>query len=242
MGGRTVASGVVRVNAAQPSVAQPSAALPPAALPCPSWVLATGTAVHVAKDRSWFCVDYRPISSALTSDAPVIGMGTMHLPVKQTPGARNRGHGTLTLRDVLHVPSALCNIVGTPVFQDYNVSLGSGPGSDGSISLFDGTPVAYITPGRRLPEVRLSGPPIGPRVGPSPFKPDAIYWIKAAWSETEREKWLDVDAALASGDAPQTPAHPSDEEERWLKRHVDGGFEVICDVSCSATTTTRTAK
>ena len=151
----------------------------------------------------------------------------MHLPVKKIPGARHRGHGTLTLRNVLHVPFALCNIVGTPVFQDYKVSLEPGPVSDGSISLSDGTPVGYFVPGGQFCEARLSGPPVGPCVGSSQFKPDARYWINAGWSETEREKWLRAPAASAPGDAPQTPAHPSEEEKRWLKRHFDGEFNFL---------------
>ncbi|OAR01014.1 hypothetical protein LLEC1_02167 [Akanthomyces lecanii] len=192
------------------------------------WPLTYMTKPSVAKDRSWFDADYKPISSVLTSDAPVIGIGTVHLPVKQTPAARHRGHGTLTLRNVLHVPSALCNIIGTPLFHDYKVTLAPIPGSDGTISLSDGTPVGYFAPGRRLTEVRLSGPPIGPRVGPSPFKPDVHYWINAEWSETEREKWLRAGTASTSGDAPQTPAQPTEEEEeRWLHRHIDGGRRTL---------------
>lgn len=183
----------------------------------------------IAKDRSWFGADYKPISSALTSGATVIGLGTVNLPVKTTPEARHREHGTMTLRDVLHVPSALCNIIGTPLFQDYKVRLETGPGSNGSISRSDGAPVAHFTPRCGLCEVRLSGPPVGPRVGPSPFKPGIKYMINTGWPETEREKWLRAPAASVSGDAPQKSFYPYEEEEEWLQRRFGIRHKILME-------------
>ncbi|OAA77406.1 hypothetical protein LEL_04229 [Akanthomyces lecanii RCEF 1005] len=50
-------------------------------LPCPSWVFPPSSNTHVASDRSWFCDDYRPISSSIFG-SPVICIGTVLLPVK----------------------------------------------------------------------------------------------------------------------------------------------------------------
>lgn len=193
------------------------------------------TSSSVAKDLSWFGADYRPISSALTSHmasdsggAVVIGIGTVNLCVKTKPDAKHRGHSTLTLRNVLHVPSAVCNIVGAPVLANYQVHLAPSPEAEGKISLPDGSPVGYFAPGRTLYELRLSGSPVGPRVGRSPLRPHVAYVGNAHWPGTEREKWV---RASASDDPAQTTRRPpwprSEEEKKWLKRRFDGEFHFL---------------
>lgn len=82
----------------------------------------------MARDRSWFGEDYRPISSRVgciyvdDGGSPVIGIGTVELPTKSHPNKRgSAAHSTLRLENVLHVPSAVCNVVGGPIFDDHDV-------------------------------------------------------------------------------------------------------------------------
>ncbi|PMB67934.1 hypothetical protein BM221_006109 [Beauveria bassiana] len=164
-------------------------------LPCPAWVFSYGSNTHIAKDRYWFGIDYRPITSTVTdgpggSTVAVIGIGTVNLPLKTKPDDRHPGNSIMTLRNVLHAPDSLCNMIGAPAIHYYEFSLRAGPGFRGTISLGDGTPVGFFAPHAVFFEVQLSDPPIGPIVGPSPFTPGVFYWINATWSTEEREKWM----------------------------------------------------
>ncbi len=63
-----------------------------------------------ARDRAWFST-YTPFLTFVThyiksSPQPALGIGDIHLPVKMFPKRSSRGaHGTLHLRNVLHVPT-----------------------------------------------------------------------------------------------------------------------------------------
>ncbi|VUC29824.1 unnamed protein product [Clonostachys rosea] len=146
-------------------------------LPCPSWILSTGTNIHVAKDRSWFADDYTPVQSFVQSHVggrlPVIGIGTVNLPTKVAANKTGpTSHGTMRLENVLHAPSALCNIVGTPVFDSYHAELSL------SRRVFKdpatGRQVAFCKPDTPLYEIRLSDPPIGPK----------LRWIKGDYGSS----------------------------------------------------------
>ncbi|KAJ5584608.1 uncharacterized protein N7459_004408 [Penicillium hispanicum] len=191
-------------------------------LPCPSWVFSNNSDVHVAKDRSWFGDDYTPFASSFHDISgnmiEVVGVGSVTLPTKTSP--RQTGpssHGILRLKQVLHAPGALCNLIGGPITDDHGVVTFVSDGSSGFITKGpEGHPVAYFKPQGGnvvLLEVSLSEPPIGPRVGPSPFHPSGLYMIHAFWPETERRKF----AAR-----PLTPA-----EKAWRKRHFGSEFKFL---------------
>ncbi|KAI1484746.1 hypothetical protein F5X96DRAFT_663086 [Biscogniauxia mediterranea] len=172
-----------------------------ASLPCPAWVWCSGCNVHLAKDRSWFGDDYTPFESFVLhmdgSKVKVIGIGTVNLPTEISP---NHSHGTLRLKNVLHTPSTICNIIGCPILNDYGI-VTRGIGIVETITnLSDSRPVAYFKPDEteevRLFEVRLSGPPVGPKVGPSPFDPSAVYCIHVLWPDSERERFAALQASL----------------------------------------------
>ncbi|KAF1730989.1 hypothetical protein CRV24_009061 [Beauveria bassiana] len=235
-------------------------------LPCPAWVFSPESNAHRAKDRSWFGDDYQTISSALSlqrrsSDSlqlEVIGIGTVELPVKRRPDARGaQSHGVLRLRNVLHVPSGLCNVVGGKALlaADYLVRRGPGGGGIREISdKNDGAVVAYLhQPNARLGgrhlQVRLSGPPIGPRLGPSPFVKGESYSFSARWHDDAREQVMRTLAKLKPvvanpkpamvkskpGAVAKTPAQSpaatgtavaanpplafTEEEREWMRRH-----------------------
>jgi hypothetical protein len=216
---------------------------------CPDWVLATGSNVHVTRDRAWFST-YTPFPTFAThymsNRLQAHGIGDVHLPVKLFPKRSGPGaHGTLHLRNVLYVPTAVCNIVGNSDTGDYsNMVLNIGEdGQDAKITTQDGRRLGYFVL-RSLWVLKLSGPPIGPVVGPSIFKPGTHYIINATWPDSERQRWaaaqadgLDLDhrtsqeeSAGGKGNhkAEAAPAPPYTEEEKgWLKRQWGGEFKFL---------------
>lgn len=203
-------------------------------LPCPTWVFSNGSNVHVAKDRSWFGDDYVPLDSAFNSTigppTKVIGIGTVDLPTKTSP-TRNgpRSHGTLRLKNVLHAPGIVCNIIGSPVLNEHNVSLSCSRNSSGSISqLSDGRLIAYFKPmtqAVRFFEVRLSGPPVGPKVGPSPLDPSTNYVLRAEWPDSERKKHVTMQVLFQDKDRADGPLTAT--EHAWVKKHYGNEFKLL---------------
>ncbi|PGH11774.1 hypothetical protein AJ79_04675 [Helicocarpus griseus UAMH5409] len=203
-------------------------------LRCPDWVLSNNSNVHVAKDRVWF-VQYTPFKSELygfhgpsNKPLPVVGIGTVEIITKRSPGRGGQASNyTMRLTNVLHAPSSLCNILGSPIFDQYKIQLGGErrPSSRGSIRDQEDRRVAYFDGGSPLFQLKLRGPPVGPPVGPHVIKHGQHYLIKAIWPNSEREKWH----------AHQTKAtnavHESDEytaEERtWLKKHFRNEFHFL---------------
>ncbi|RMZ90157.1 hypothetical protein DV736_g2624, partial [Chaetothyriales sp. CBS 134916] len=168
-------------------------------LPCPNWVFSNTSNVHVCKDRSWF-TEYTPFESSVGSiyfDAqkiPVAGVGVVVLPVKRRPNRTGSdAHGQLLLHSILHCPSILCNIIGkTPQFQaNYVIDFrwGQTGKSKGTIQDHHGRFVAYFAPNKRLFQVQLSGPPVGPAVGPSVLEGDEPLLLNVKWSEGEQARW-----------------------------------------------------
>ena len=142
-----------------------------------------------------------PFKSVLKDGLRVEGIGTVELPTKRTPSSSGpNGHTTLRLTNVLHVPGAVCNILGSPVAYEYNLSTNFQIPSKGSIRNQDGQSLAYfrsVSPSGLL-AVRLSGPPIGPEVGPSPLS-GGSYYINASWSKAEQQKWTAHRARTVAG-------------------------------------------
>jgi len=106
----------------------------------------------VAKDRAWFR-DYTPYESVVgdlygmvKESLGVEGIGTVELLTKRSPNRSGRdSYGILCLTNVLHVPSALCNIIGGLILEDYKVTAGpAGKASLGSIKDRKGRSVAYF--------------------------------------------------------------------------------------------------
>jgi hypothetical protein len=175
-----------------------------------------------------------------------VGIGDVELPVKvhlrNRPG-RNM-HGTLRLRNVLHVPTARCNIVGGPSTGDYEtlqLGMPQDNGMDGELRNSEGRRIAYLHCPHNLFLIKLSGPPVGPVLGESPLKPDGIYMIHALWPASERARWA---AAQTARNAPgpiggtstqigDSSAPYTTEEKRWLKKHWDGEFKFLASYGLS---------
>jgi hypothetical protein len=150
------------------------------------------------------------------SELKVIGIGTVTLPTKVSPNKTGpRSHGTLRLRNVLQ-----------PILEGYNIIT---RGIEGNITnLSDGRSVAYFK--RQIEaashfEVRLSGPPIGPKVGPSPFNPSEVYYIRASWPDGERERFAALQASGQATAGVNRALTPS--EKAWLKEHFQTEFQFL---------------
>ncbi|KAK6511667.1 hypothetical protein TWF481_000576 [Arthrobotrys musiformis] len=71
------------------------------------WIWSTQSNVHVSNHQSWFKT-YTPFESRTEEGVEIMGAGTVELPVET-----NKGVGILTLRNVVHIPSAKCNTLMT---------------------------------------------------------------------------------------------------------------------------------
>ncbi|KAL2024417.1 hypothetical protein VTK56DRAFT_8228 [Thermocarpiscus australiensis] len=129
-----------------------------------------------------------------------IGIGVVEIPVKLRPKRSGPdAHGKLRLHNVLHIPTSVCNIVGGPSTGDYHdVSLAPMTGgSAGKLTDQSGRRLAcFIFNECRLWALRLSGPPVGPVVGPSRMDPSACYMIHALWPDSDRRRWAAAQPAL----------------------------------------------
>ncbi|RBR11205.1 uncharacterized protein FIESC28_09089 [Fusarium coffeatum] len=202
-------------------------------LPCPSWIWSNNSNVHAAKDRTWFGADYTPFDSMVGSMAgetrtPVVGIGTVELPVKRSPSATGpRSHGILRLRNVLHISTLICNIIGSPILDEYTVHTGfDDKDTKGTIKDKHSRSAAYFDPRIKPFQVRLSGPPIGPRVGPAPFEVSKLYVINVLWADSEREKWEDHRASEALQQAEEVGPLTT-EEKQFLKDHWGNEFKFL---------------
>ncbi|KAM0551755.1 hypothetical protein ACHAPJ_008323 [Fusarium lateritium] len=210
--------------------------------------------IRVATDRSWFEDDYMSFSSVIYhgADEPWVmdviddkvqapgmsmdkegftftfGIGTVRLKTKRSHNkGGTKSQGEIVLKNVLHAPHYICNVIGGNIAEDgYVVTLDPNPEKPnaGIIRDKDGAQMAHLKrltrPNRQI-EVRLSGPPHGPEVGESPFHPEVAYEIKAKWQPYERERLETYiatrDPGVEIGEKPFT-----EEEKEWFKwRRMD---------------------
>jgi hypothetical protein len=157
----------------------------------------------------------------------VVGVGTVHIPVELFPNRPSdpEANGTLRLRNVLHAPTAPCNIVGSHRTCDYariqigGLEDGDGDGAQGAAILdCDGRRIGYFEAGDRIKLwfLRPSPPPIGPVVG-SPLlhgSPDTIHMIHASWLVTQRRRWA---TALALSCPSEDPANSTSNKQEALE-------------------------
>ncbi|KAK3291703.1 uncharacterized protein B0H64DRAFT_445735 [Chaetomium fimeti] len=225
----------------------------PSATPelCPDWVLASGSNVHVARDRAWFST-YTPFPTSTTSyivsnPMGALGVGDVRLPVKLFPKRSGpSAHGTLHLRNVLHAPNYICNVIGSPDTGDYSQIVLGGLGDNGkdaAITAENGRRLGYFVKGRRW-VLLLSGPPVGPVVGPSKLDPDGYYMINAQWPASERQRWALAQGSQSGlghntnhgvsdsgeGNDESEAAQPelyTEAEKSWLKREWGGEFKFL---------------
>ena len=96
------------------------------------------------------------------------------------------------MRNLLHIPTAVCNIVGGPSTRDYDSLIFDHDGDDFSAKLSDseGRRLGHFVDHRGLLVLRLSGYPVGRAVGATCLEPDKKYAVHALWPDAERCRWL----------------------------------------------------
>lgn len=172
----------------------------------------------------------------------VVGIGVVHLSLKRSPKRSGpKSHAKLRLQNVLHVPTSVCNILGGLASDCPSVTPGTtGDRLWGNLTDASDRQIAYLIchEPRGFPLLKLSGPPVGPVVGPSRFNkdPDFVYWIRATWSASEQEKWAAYRqnmrdpryAAKSCSESTVTTSEPyTADEKSWLRKHWGGEFQFL---------------
>ncbi|KAK4635405.1 hypothetical protein CLAFUW4_00001 [Fulvia fulva] len=157
------------------------------------WIWSFDSNVHVANNREWFTT-FTPFESKISSTHNdlthlVEGVGDVELEVRKIVGDTKRATGPknskIVLRDVLLVPSFVCNVMGNPVREDYDVSIGAerwlcdnktGKG----LGMLDKNPLG-------MTKVLLKGQAKGTTGLPK----DMDYKLNTVWAEEEKKKWME---------------------------------------------------
>ena len=134
------------------------------------WVFSNNSNVHVATHRDWFTT-FTDFKSNTETGGAVLGIGDVELDVKTHLKRKgSQAKRKIILREVLFIPTAACNILGNPVFKEYNaVYPGHNAGlrdkvTGGCAGLFDTDAV--------LPKLWL----VGHQKGKSSLDPDGFVF------------------------------------------------------------------
>ncbi|KAL8741426.1 MAG: hypothetical protein Q9184_008387, partial [Pyrenodesmia sp. 2 TL-2023] len=132
--------------------------------------------------------------------------------------------GYLILRDVLYAPEAFCNIIGGPLFDDYNWDTGSR-----RVTAKTNGACAGIIDLNKLYRFRLRGQ----CARQTSLDSETMYVIRANWNPTERARWESfrsghggashVNEATASTESPPL----TQEEKQWLKDNYRDEFHFL---------------
>lgn len=221
----------------------PSTTLEKAAL-CPDWILSNNSNVNTAVDRGWFTT-YTPYNTYTIDDVfggnptPVYGIGTVTIQVlKHKVNKGKRSQRTITLHDVLHTPTSICNTVGRPFLVENEGIMSF---ADGVLRSPDGSIIAFFEP-RPIRSTHIAGALAGSgllclkllhapsiRFAASKLEPSFAYMIRATWPDAERMKYInDCNATAttaasraASATTPSRVPPLTAEEKHWLK-HISG--------------------
>ncbi|KAI4148514.1 MAG: hypothetical protein L6R39_002778 [Caloplaca ligustica] len=196
------------------------------------WIFSNNSNVHVANHRDWF-TSYTPFPTwfgtlGVGSGADVAGVGDVELPTKTHPTRAGAAYqGSLILRNVLYAPSALCNILGRPIMDDYKCSIYlGGPTSKitangACIGLLDRT---------KLWRLRLRGQ----SATQTSLDPEGLYAIHASWDASEAARWEAFRSrgnSQAKGNHTETTTSESPSltqaEKQWLKNDYRDEFHFL---------------
>ncbi|KAK4453985.1 hypothetical protein QBC34DRAFT_375792 [Podospora aff. communis PSN243] len=138
-------------------------------------------------------------NTAILATSKAIGIGVVDLPVKlwpKPPKNKRNNQGTLRLQNVLHVPTAICNIIGGPHGTcDYDIIRpDSGNGESVAVIMDRGEKrLAYFKKGpANLCSLRLVGYLSGLRLGPSLLDNSKTYSVRATWDQWKMGRWYKV--------------------------------------------------
>ncbi len=194
------------------------------------WVWSNNSDVHVANHLDWFTSDHpfkAKVSMGFGPQVDIMEVGEVALPVKIHPKKTGRdSHSTLRLSNVLYMPNATCNILGD--LFDIGIGVQVGPGCpSGKLTNLTTGATAGLLDRTKLFRLRLSGQsPIQ-----SSLDKDSHYFIRANWSNSERQRWeahkRQLPDVIADQDSlstsPQSRVPPyTNHETQWLKKnHLD---------------------
>ena len=208
------------------------------------WVFSSTSDVHVANHRDWF-TKYTPFTTEINpavfnDDAGMKVKGTGEVALCVETDSPSKKHRTLVLHDVLHAPGSVCNIIGYPMINEYNVISDFGSGCHRITHLQNGACYGLLD-NCKLLRLLLKG-----------YQPDqtsldknTAYVIRATWFDEERARWEEFKRQKAL-DAPMTNGHAQDSgkqsssvtksslsppltksETKWLKEKFDGEFKFL---------------
>lgn len=181
----------------------------------------------ITKDRDWFKT-YTPFTSTI-ENLPVLGIGTVEIPTKRSPSLSGvSSHSSLHLKEVLHVPDFICNVIGSPILlDDYHIQTFTTSKSKGVLKDSKGKNVAYFDPDSKFFALKVRGKPTGPLLGShAAFKEGSFYRLSCSWDSVEQQKWqefkeknsLTNPISGSAGAADGTPPY-TDDEKAYLKEN-----------------------
>ena len=204
------------------------------------WIISNNSDVHVAQHLQWFtsltifstgfCTGFQ--SDNENAQVKVIGIGDVALPVKTRRGkSGGASQGILMLHDVLYAPNSMCNILGGPIADEFNVILDFGNKNNSMLRDRNTDTCIAIIDHPKLLRLRLKGQ--SPHQ--SSLSKDSVYFIRANWPSSERKRWKAHKEKLAQPcvSSPELPTlrindegYTSDERQ-WLKKHWGGEFQFL---------------
>jgi hypothetical protein len=130
----------------------------------------------------------------------VIGIGIVKLTVAPSPGSTERS--TIVLKDVLHVPASMCNVLGPHLAQngEYTVSFGDFDDNKGGILNREGQNIAYFVKRDSLFALGVFAS-AGQTLYPTEFRSDESYAINCYWPDAEKQKWAEYKAQQTAGES-----------------------------------------
>lgn len=162
----------------------------------------------------------------------------MHLDVKIHPKSKGRSsRRQIALKDVLYAPSAVCNVLGGPIMEDYGVILCREKDCDGRLTNSEtGATVALFDLVNLLYRLLLVGQPRGK----ASLDPNGVFYINVLWSEAEQERWILHNDSLTETPPNDIPPSASNMEQAaqevppyttaekaWLKRAFGAEFKLL---------------
>jgi hypothetical protein len=151
----------------------------------------------------------------------VLGIGTVELDVRayESPPADGTSiHHRLVLKDVLHAPGIICNIVGYPLLDPpYNYDVNFGQCNTGITDRKTGKSLGLFNEGA-LYHLRLRGH----AAGHSSLNKKGTYLLDATWSSEERRRWEEYkqgNRSKQAGQGSEPPYTGEGEEEKKKKKN-----------------------
>jgi hypothetical protein len=132
----------------------------------------------------------------------------VELTVSPSPSSPERS--TIILKNVLHVPTFICNAFGQPLANDneYAAYFGEFENDKGGILNRARQQIGYFVNSNPLFALAVHAPE-GSTLGPTAFKPDKLYYISCRWSDAEKKKWEAHKTKQAAGTADRSePVYP----------------------------------